>query len=132
VWNRSWSRVSREYMSEAERAVNGVAKPIGEIDDDDEANMTTEEYEVSLSITSHSIKADQTGIRRCNGIRININQHKHSHHIVQYAFPHGMTSKFAVCPSLAHNSQSQFLQHQNMSRVHSHSAVFPLRERMQR
>jgi hypothetical protein len=33
----------------AEQAVNGVPKPLGEIDDDDEANMTTEEYEVSQS-----------------------------------------------------------------------------------
>jgi hypothetical protein len=33
----------------AEQAVNGVPKPIGEIDDDDEAHMTAEEYEVSIS-----------------------------------------------------------------------------------
>jgi hypothetical protein len=34
----------------AEQAVNGVPKPIGEIDDDDEAHMTPEEYEVSTSL----------------------------------------------------------------------------------
>lgn len=46
--------VKGEFLlfSRAKQAVNGVPKPIGEIDDDDEANMTTEEYEVSVPFAS--------------------------------------------------------------------------------
>jgi hypothetical protein len=40
------------YSGLAEQAVNGVPKPIGEIDDDDEAHMTAEEYEVSTLLSS--------------------------------------------------------------------------------
>ena len=68
VWTRSWSWVSQLNYSFglAEQAVNGVPKPIGEIDDNDEAHMTAEEYEVSTVLPCW-IKADSPGVRRCDG-----------------------------------------------------------------
>jgi len=119
----------------AEQAVNGVPKPIGEIDDNDEAHMTAEEYEVSTVLPCW-IKADSPGVRRCDGgclmarqdtsmrsiPRINcticINQHRQ-------ALIFEITDE-AHLYSRARNPQThdQFLfqvrshQHQNMSRVH--------------
>lgn len=51
---QSWSWVGRDsYFPNADKAetsVNGVAKPLTEITDEDEGLMTTEEYEVGLCL----------------------------------------------------------------------------------
>ena len=95
--------VKGEFLlfSRAKQAVNGVPKPIGEIDDDDEANMTTEEYEVSVPFAfGRRSMLISSGIRRCNGSRVVrpaqtttlYNMHKPV-----------MASKIAVYPSLVHS-----------------------------
>ena len=89
------------FSSQAEQAVNGVPKPIGEIDDDDEANMTTEEYEVSVPLAF--------GRRSMLTFRhTQMQWHPYSHNPAQITTLYNMhtssmASKIAVYPSLAHS-----------------------------
>ena len=93
--------VKGEFLlfSRAKQAVNGVPKPIGEIDDDDEANMTTEEYEVSVPLAF--------GRRSMLTFRhTQMQWHPYSHNPAQTTTLYnmhkpGMASKIAVYPSLA-------------------------------